>query len=104
MTADAQRKAGRSEGENNISEHSLKEESAMKEKIGFIGIGAMGKPMSINLLKAGYSLMTFDVNPLPLEELKEKGATIGQSSKEVASQSDVTITMLLALRMKHMKL
>ena len=66
----------------------------MKEKIGFIGIGTMGKPMSINLLKAGYPLMAFDVNPKPLEELKEQGATIGQSGKEVAGQSDVIITML----------
>ena len=66
----------------------------MKEKIGFIGIGTMGKPMSINLLKAGYSLLVFDVNPKPLEELKEKGATIGKSSRDVASQTDVIITIL----------
>ena len=66
----------------------------MKEVIGFIGIGMMGKPMSLNLIKAGYPLMVYDINPKPLEELKGKGASIGTSCKEVASQADITITML----------
>jgi 3-hydroxyisobutyrate dehydrogenase len=66
----------------------------MREKIGFIGVGTMGKPMSLNLLKAGYQLMVYDINPEPLKELKEKGAAIGKSCKDVASQSDVIITML----------
>jgi len=66
----------------------------MKEKIGFIGIGTMGKPMCLHLLKAGYPLMVFDINPKPLEELKAQGAPVGQSGKEVAAQSDVIITML----------
>ena len=68
--------------------------SDRKENIGFIGIGIMGKPMSRNLIKAGYPLIVYDINPKPLEELKEMGATIGRSSKEVASRSDVIITML----------
>jgi 3-hydroxyisobutyrate dehydrogenase len=68
--------------------------SGEKKTIGFIGIGAMGKPMSLNLIKAGYSLIAYDVNPKPLEELKERGAIIAQSIKEVASRSDVVITML----------
>ena len=68
--------------------------SDRKENIGFIGIGIMGKPMSRNLIKAGYPLIVYDINPKPLEELKEMGTTIGRSSKEVASQSDVIITML----------
>lgn len=67
----------------------------MEEVVGFIGLGVMGKPMSLNLLKAGYRLIVYDINPKPLEELKEKGAAIGQSSKEVARQSNVVITMLL---------
>jgi 3-hydroxyisobutyrate dehydrogenase len=62
--------------------------------IGFIGIGTMGKPMSLNLIKGGYSLVAYDINPTHLDELKQKGAIIGQSSKEVASQSNVIITML----------
>jgi 3-hydroxyisobutyrate dehydrogenase len=68
--------------------------SGEKKMIGFIGIGAMGKPMSLNLLKAGYPLIAYDVNPRPLEELKEWGAIISQSIKELANRSDVVITML----------
>ena len=68
--------------------------SIHQKTIGFIGVGTMGKPMSLNLIKAGYSLIAYDINPKPLEELKEKGAAIGQSSKEVASQSNIIITML----------
>lgn len=66
----------------------------MKEKIGFIGVGTMGKPMALNLIKAGYRLIAYDINPKPLEELKDKGVSIGQSSKDVANQSDIIITML----------
>ncbi|MBU2498035.1 MAG: NAD(P)-dependent oxidoreductase [Proteobacteria bacterium] len=68
--------------------------SGKKGTIGFIGIGAMGKPMSLNLIKAGYPLIAYDINPKPLEELKGRGAIIAQSIKEVASRSDVVITML----------
>jgi len=68
--------------------------SVGKETIGFIGIGVMGKSMALNLLKAGYPLFAYDLNPKALEELKQKGAAIGKSSKEVAGQSDVIITML----------
>ena len=65
-----------------------------KKTIGFIGIGNMGKPMSLNLIKAGYPLIAYDLNPKPLGELKAKGAAVGQSIKEVAGQSDIIITML----------
>lgn len=68
--------------------------SDRKETIGFIGTGVMGKSMSRNLIKAGYPLIVYDINPKPLEELKEMGAAVGRSSKDVAGQSDVVITML----------
>jgi 3-hydroxyisobutyrate dehydrogenase len=68
--------------------------SVRPKTIGFIGIGTMGKFMSLNLLKAGYPLIAYDLNPKPLEELKANGATVGQSIKEVAGQSDILITML----------
>ena len=68
--------------------------SVRQRTIGFIGIGTMGKPMSLNLIKAGYPLIAYDITPKSLEELKEKGAAIGHSSKEVASQSNIIITML----------
>jgi 2-hydroxy-3-oxopropionate reductase len=64
------------------------------EKIGFVGLGIMGKPMSKNLLKAGYKLVVYDIVPKPLEELKQAGAEIGTSPSDVASKADVIITML----------
>jgi 2-hydroxy-3-oxopropionate reductase len=64
------------------------------KKIGFIGLGIMGKPMSLNLIKAGYELVVMDRNPVVLEELKAAGATVANSPKEVAEQVDVVITML----------
>jgi 2-hydroxy-3-oxopropionate reductase len=45
--------------------------------IGFIGLGIMGKPMSKNLLKAGYSLIVLDRNPVAMAELVAAGATRG---------------------------
>ena len=62
--------------------------------IGFIGTGIMGKPMAKNLLKAGYSLTVFDINPDPVKEMVNEGARQGQSSQDVASKSDVIVTML----------
>ena len=62
--------------------------------IGFIGLGIMGKPMSKNLLKAGYSLVVYDINPAPVEELVAAGAGRGESSKDVAARSEIVITML----------
>ena len=63
-------------------------------KIGFIGLGIMGKPMAKNLLKAGYSLVVYDVTPAPLAELVEAGATAGSSPKDVAAKCELIITML----------
>ncbi|MGB9098917.1 2-hydroxy-3-oxopropionate reductase [Erwinia sp.] len=63
-------------------------------KIGFIGLGIMGKPMSKNLVKAGYSLVVRDHNRENEAELVSLGATLAGSAKEVAEQSDVIITML----------
>lgn len=63
-------------------------------KIGFIGLGIMGKPMSKNLLKAGYSLVVFDRNAEAVADVVAAGATGADSVKGVAAQSDVIITML----------
>jgi 2-hydroxy-3-oxopropionate reductase len=64
------------------------------QKIGFIGLGIMGKPMSKNLLKAGYALAVYDVVPGPLAEVVAAGATQAASCADAASKSDVMITML----------
>lgn len=66
----------------------------MEENIGFIGLGIMGKPMAINLHKAGYSLVVFDVNVNPVKELVALGAQAGNSPKQVAEQCGIVITML----------
>jgi 2-hydroxy-3-oxopropionate reductase len=54
----------------------------------------MGKPMSRNLLKAGHSVVVYDVAPAPIAELVTAGAKAATSSREAASQGDVIITML----------
>jgi len=62
--------------------------------IGFIGLGIMGKPMAKNLLKAGHTLVVYDVVEAPVKELVEAGATAGSSPRDVAARSDLIITML----------
>jgi len=66
----------------------------MTRKIGFIGLGTMGKPMARNLLSAGYSLVVYNRSKDAVRELEESGARGANSAKEVASQTDVVITML----------
>jgi len=66
----------------------------MKEKIGFIGLGAMGLPMSQNLLKKGYKLTVYDIVSGRVKAAAKQGAEAVASSKEVAERSDVIITML----------
>lgn len=64
------------------------------KKIGFIGLGIMGKPMAKNLLKAGYSLTVYDLHPDKADKVVAAGAERGASSKDVAERSEVIITML----------
>ncbi|MDA9596622.1 NAD(P)-dependent oxidoreductase [Candidatus Pelagibacter sp.] len=66
----------------------------MSKKIAFIGIGLMGLPMSKNILKAGYSLKVFNRSQNKAEPLKNFGAEIASSIKDVVKESDVVITML----------
>ena len=64
------------------------------KKLGFIGIGIMGKPMAKNLIDAGYQMVAYDRGKEALEKIVSYGAERVSSSKEVASQCDVIITML----------
>ena len=66
----------------------------MTMKVGFIGLGIMGKPMSKNLIKAGYSLVVVDRNPEAIAEVIGAGAETAATPKEIAAQCDVVITML----------
>lgn len=63
-------------------------------KVGFVGLGIMGKPMAKNVLKAGYEVTVYDFNEATLEEMKQSNAKVAASNKEVAEKSDVIITML----------
>jgi 2-hydroxy-3-oxopropionate reductase len=62
--------------------------------IGFIGLGIMGRPMALNLLRAGHSLVVHNRTRAKEEELVSAGASAADSPREVASQCDVLITML----------
>lgn len=64
------------------------------KKIGFVGLGIMGKPMSKNLLKAGYKLVVYDINESTVDEVVKAGAEKGESPLDVASKCEVIITML----------
>ena len=66
----------------------------MSKKIGFIGLGIMGKPMSKNLLKAGYDLTVCDINASAVAEVVALGAKAASTPKEVAAQTEIIITML----------
>jgi len=64
------------------------------KKIGFVGVGIMGKPMAKNLIDAGYKLVVYDIVEKALNEVVEHGAERGTSPKDIAEKSDIIITML----------
>jgi 2-hydroxy-3-oxopropionate reductase len=66
----------------------------MDKKIGFIGLGIMGRPMAKNLLKAGFSLVVYDVRKEPVEDLVKAGAAGASSSREVAEKTKVVIIIV----------
>ena len=63
-------------------------------KIGFIGLGIMGKPMAKNLIRSGHELLVFDIVKEAMDELVSAGAAAAASSKEVATSCECIITML----------
>jgi 3-hydroxyisobutyrate dehydrogenase-like beta-hydroxyacid dehydrogenase len=68
------------------------------KKIGMIGIGNMGKPMAMNLLRAGYPLTVYDINPRAVEEVVAAGAAAAPGIAELAAGAEVMITILPADR------
>jgi 2-hydroxy-3-oxopropionate reductase len=66
-----------------------------KEKVGFVGLGIMGKPMAKNLIKAGYSLVVYGGSGAA-DELKGEGAETADSYAAIAEQCDIVITCLPA--------
>lgn len=63
-------------------------------KIGFIGLGIMGKPMAKNLLKAGYELNICDINKDAVADVAAAGAAAYDTPRETAAESDIILTML----------
>lgn len=63
-------------------------------KIGFVGLGHMGAPMALNLVKQGHEVKVFDVVASALQTLKQAGATTTSSLSEVAKDVEFVITML----------
>ena len=66
----------------------------MKPRIGFIGLGIMGKYMSAHLLNAGYEVVAYDIVDEALEGIVARGAEKGASCKDVAARSDVIVSMV----------
>lgn len=68
----------------------------MTERVGFIGLGTMGRPMASNLVKAGSRLTVCDIDGAAVEALVSLGASAAGSAREAAQASDVVISMLPA--------
>ncbi len=66
----------------------------MKPSIGFIGLGLMGKPMSLNLVKAGYTVTVWNRTASRADEVVAAGATLAKSPREVAAHCDFLITIV----------
>jgi 2-hydroxy-3-oxopropionate reductase len=66
----------------------------MPKRVGFIGLGIMGRPMAKNVLAKGFPLAVYNRSSAPVEELAKLGAHPCQSAREVAEHSDVILTCL----------
>ena len=66
----------------------------MSEKIGFIGLGRMGLPMSYNLLRAGYDLTVHNRSQEKVRQIADAGATAATSTAEVMEGCDIVLACL----------
>jgi 2-hydroxy-3-oxopropionate reductase len=66
----------------------------VSERIGFIGLGIMGRPMALHLVDGGYAVTVWNRTRSKMQALVERGAAAGESPKDVAARSDITITMV----------
>lgn len=66
----------------------------MTVKIGFIGLGTMGKWMALNMLKAGFPMRVYDINPVPVQFLSGQGAAAAKSPADVAAGVDLLFLSL----------
>ena len=65
-------------------------------KVGFIGLGNMGGPMALNLVKAGHDVTVFDLVPAAIKELTDAGAKAADNANQVAQDADFVVSMLPA--------
>jgi 2-hydroxy-3-oxopropionate reductase len=65
-----------------------------QDRVGFVGLGVMGKPMARNLLKAGHELVLFSRTRASVDEVAAEGGTAASSPREVAENADVVVLML----------
>lgn len=63
-------------------------------RLGFIGLGLMGRPMCLNLLRAGARVSAWNRSPGPVEEMRKEGASAAATPAEAASQADILIVMV----------
>lgn len=68
----------------------------MSQRIGFIGLGAMGLPMAINLKKAGFDVLGMDISAACAQRFAQEGGAVADAIEQVVAHSDVIVTMLPA--------
>ncbi|MEQ9124940.1 MAG: NAD(P)-dependent oxidoreductase [Alphaproteobacteria bacterium] len=66
-------------------------------RIGYVGLGAMGRPMAINLVNAGHELVVCDVDETRTAILAQRGAAVAKSAKETADEADVVLACMPSL-------
>lgn len=66
----------------------------MAQSVGFLGLGIMGQPMALNLVKAGYSVTVFNRTPDKAEPLKRSGARVASSPAEAAQNADFVLSIV----------
>ena len=71
------------------------------ERIGFIGLGNMGKPIAENLARAGFPMTVLDLNPTPVADLTALGATSAASPREIAEATDIICSVVMNDRQTH---
>jgi 3-hydroxyisobutyrate dehydrogenase-like beta-hydroxyacid dehydrogenase len=69
-------------------------ENIMATTVAFIGLGNMGNPMALNMIKKGFALTVYDVNAKTMENLVAAGAKGAKNAAEAVAQADVVFTSL----------
>jgi glyoxylate/succinic semialdehyde reductase len=82
------------QGEESVGEAVVAAAEPATTRVGFVGLGIMGYPMALNLLKAGYSLTIWNRSPEKCDNLAARGASVAETPAEVAAASDIVVAML----------